>query len=142
LYFPMFHLGAVLALRRWTLSHRARTAALMLGLAALLQRHLTGSDDPFTRYLTAPGAALVIVSLTSGAAGRFLQAPQLQWLGRVSYSLYATHFPLLLALSVLGVHAGLAPSACALLAVPVCLLVAAVTQRLLEQKVQEVLFRL
>lgn len=141
LYFPMFLLGAVLARTRPTLPGWAAQAALAAGLAVLLQRFVTGSDDPFTRYLTAPGAALVIVAITSGAARRLLEAPSVQWLGRVSYSLYATHFPLLLAVSVLGTRAGVNLSLSAVLALPLCLLAAGLTHRLLEVPVLEALSR-
>ncbi|WP_041221809.1 MULTISPECIES: acyltransferase [Deinococcus] len=141
LYLPMFMLGAVLAHKRWTLPRWAAQAALAAGLAVLLQRWVTGSDDPFTRYLTAPGAALVILAITSGAARRLLEAPGVQWLGRVSYSLYATHFPLLLAVSVLGTRAGVNLSLSAVLALPLCLLAAALTHRFLEAPVLEALAR-
>lgn len=114
-------------------------AALLIGLAVLLQRHVTGSDEAVTRYLTAPGAALVILAVMGGAARQFLSAWPVQWFGRVSYSLYATHFPVLLALSILGTRAGLGPSACAAAAIPLCLLVAAVVHRMVERPVRNVL---
>lgn len=140
-YFPVFFLGAVLVVGRWTLPKWAAVPALLIGLAVLMQRHVTGSDETVTRYLTAPGAALVILAVTSGAARQVLEARPVQWLGGVSYSLYAVHFPVLLALSVLGVRAGLNISACGLLAVPACLLVAAVTQRWVERPLLNVLRR-
>ncbi|MEF2278373.1 acyltransferase [Deinococcus sp. YIM 134068] len=140
-YFPLFFLGSVLAAQRWTLPRWAVVPALLAGLAVLLQRHVTGSDEVVTRYLTAPGAALVILTIMGGGARRFLEAPPVQWLGEVSYSLYAVHFPVLLALSVLGTRAGLNLSACGLLAVPLCLLMAAVTQRWVERPLLNVLRR-
>lgn len=138
-YFPLFFLGTVLAVQQWRLPRWAVGAALLIGLAVLLQRHVTGSDEAVTRYLTAPGAALVILAVTGGAARQFLSAWPVQWLGRVSYSLYATHFPVLLALSILGTRARLGPSACAVAAIPLCLLVAAVVHRLVERPVRNVL---
>ncbi|MBZ9751795.1 acyltransferase [Deinococcus sp. HMF7604] len=133
LYLPLFLLGAVLARRAWRLPQWAALPGLLLGLGVLLQRHVTGSDDPFVRYLTAPGAALVVLALTSGAAGRLLAAPAAQWLGRVSYSLYASHFPLLLTGAVLGSRLGWPPAVGAVLALPGCALAALLIHRYLEQ---------
>ncbi|MBZ9715778.1 acyltransferase family protein [Deinococcus multiflagellatus] len=130
---PLFMVGAILAHRAWRLPHWAALPALLLGLGVLLQRHVTGSDDPFVRYLTAPGAALIVLALTSGAAGRLLATPALQWLGRVSYSLYASHFPLLLTGAVLGGHLGLPPAYGAAFALPFCVLAAVLIHRYLEQ---------
>lgn len=140
-YFPLFFLGAVLVVGRWTLPRWAAVPALLIGLAVLMQRHVTGSDEAVTRYLTAPGAALVILAVTGGATRRFLGAWPMQWLGQVSYSLYAVHFPVLLALSALGARAGLNLSVGELLAVPVCLMVAAIVHRLVEQPMLEFVAR-
>ncbi|GGB79590.1 acyltransferase family protein [Deinococcus soli (ex Cha et al. 2016)] len=133
LYVPLFFLGALLARHRVSLPRWAVNPALLLGLALLLQRHVTGSDSPLTRYVTAPGAALVLLAILGGAARSVLTARPAQWLGQVSYSLYATHFPLLLAVSVPLAHAGMPIHLAGLLGVPVTLLVAAVTERTLER---------
>lgn len=132
-YVPLFFLGALLARQRVTLPRWAVTPALVIGLALLLQRHLTGSDSPLTRYVTAPGAALVLLAILAGAGRRLLEAPTVQWLGQVSYSLYATHFPVLLAVSVPLALYGVPVGVGGLIAVPLSLLVAAAVERLVER---------
>ena len=123
-FFPLFALGAWASRLQWRLSQRAATLALLLGLAVLLQRHLTGSDFVLVRYLTAPGAALVLLAVQAGAARPFLTHPWAQALGRVSYPLYATHFPVLLAGGVATSRVGFSPLLGAALALPVALVLA------------------
>ncbi len=91
LYFvPFFVFGLLVAqargpLRRWAgrMGGPGR-GSLWVAAWALLE---TGRDVP-----SGVGAALVVVlSLASPLAERILSAPPLQWLGRVSYSLYLTH---------------------------------------------------
>jgi peptidoglycan/LPS O-acetylase OafA/YrhL len=71
---------------------RTRSALWLAAFVLLLARlgHLSHA-------IWALGAAMmVLLSLTSDRAHRFLQRADLQWLGRISYSLYLVHLPILL----------------------------------------------
>ena len=84
--------GLVEALRRS--GPALRGLAWCLGLGLLLTRF-----GPFGDAAWALGAALLILlCLGSARARALLRAAPLQWLGKVSYSLYLVHLPLLLAL--------------------------------------------
>ena len=125
-YLTYFVVGILLA---WKLdplvrTFAARRASTRVGLwtvaAALLLLHV----GPFGDCAWVVGGALVILlSLSSSGAGRALRSRPLQWLGRVSYSLYLVHVPLLL----LAMHAFYSARSAAfvLLAVPFASLIAA-----------------
>jgi len=139
LFLPIFLLGAVLA-SAGPLPGRWRVPALTLGLALLFIRHLTGEENVFMRFVSAPGAALLIlVTLSSSPA--WLDLPALQWLGRVSFSLYIVHFPVLLLGTVLLVMAGMSVSLAGLLMVPICLLAAALSYHVVERPLLALLRR-
>lgn len=100
---PLFLLGALLAkhtkevedlFRRFPL---LRHGALVADLALVFHRHwLTHEDLFYVRYISGLGAALLIPGiLTSRSLKHFLQQPALQALGKVSYSLYLVHEPIL-----------------------------------------------
>ncbi len=134
--FPLFALGAWASRLTWRLTPRAATATLLLGLAVLLQRHITGSDFVLVRYLTSLGAALVLLAIGSGAAWNFLTLPWVQFVGRISYPLYATHFAVLLAGGVLGARVHLSPMLGAALVLPVAVVLAWAAHVLLERPFQ------
>lgn len=133
IYLPLFFLGVLLTRRSWQLPSWTLTPALLLGLAVLLQRYITGSNEVLTRWLTAPGALLLIASVMDGAATGVLCCQPVQQLGRLSYSLYATHFPLLLSVSVLLHPLGVPLLLSGLLGVPLSLLLAAGVHRWIER---------
>lgn len=135
-YLGFFVLGAVLALHRgavseWgrRLSERRGRALLVLSLAGglYLWRWLVpipaAANGFVVAWMVAGGSALLFaVVLGSGRLTAVLSVRPLQWLGRVSYSLYLTHTIVLLALVhsldgalPLVVIAGIAP----LVALPV-----------------------
>ncbi len=136
LYLPLFALGAAVGLsfpERGRLSPALASGLLLLGLGALLSRWLTNEEDVLYRWVTGVGAAGMVYALCHlPHAAAWLERPALQHLGRVSYSLYATHFPVLLAvawgLSRVGVPLALG----GLLAVPLTLLAASLAYRLIE----------
>ncbi|GAA4351263.1 acyltransferase family protein [Angustibacter luteus] len=97
-------LGALVALTARSLTavpQRIRGGAAVLGLAAILLAGLTYTDStPFPGYaawLPVGGTALVIAAGcgTRVGAERLLSEPLMQCLGRVSYSWYLWHWPML-----------------------------------------------
>lgn len=130
LFMPMFLLGVVLALQPPHLPARLLPVLGLLGGALLLCRHLLGSDDPFLRWLTALGAAGLLLAL-EGLDPALLRQRWSQWLGERSYALYATHFPVMVAtVWLLWPHVGVTVSG--LLALPACLLTAHLAHRLTQ----------
>ena len=121
-YAVFFVIGATLAwylapIRRLLarLPPPARWAMLLAGLL-VIQAHWTRSH-PLQETMVALGSALVIVAaLSPGAIERALMLRPLRFLGRISYSVYLVHVPLLLA-AVLTLH-GRVPMAVVLVCVP------------------------
>jgi peptidoglycan/LPS O-acetylase OafA/YrhL len=126
-----FLVGALLALRGATV--QAALACLpgwaLAGLwaAAIL---LLGPSIDYTCTLGA--ALLMALAIGSPRARRVLEVPPLLWLGRVSYSLYLIHVPVLLVV-VHGLHGLLPLEALLLLAIPLALLAAQAMNRWVEQ---------
>lgn len=129
-----FVLGIGLAANLDTLVARCRglppvlhAAGWILAFGLLLTRFGPTGDGAW-----AVGAALLIVQcLGSGHARRFLRLAPLQWLGKVSYSLYLVHLPLLLAL-MRGVAATSQHGWMLLALPPLALLAAGIFHRLVE----------
>ena len=89
------HLGAIRRLLA-RLPPVARWAVLLAGLL-VLQAHWT-RIHPLQEVMVALGSALVIAAaLSPGAIERGLMHPLPRFLGRISYSVYLVHVPLLLA---------------------------------------------
>lgn len=61
------------------------------------------SDHPtlaFAKSLSIPGAVLIVLAAVfSRPVGRLLELPPIQWLGRISFSLYLVHVPILVLFS-------------------------------------------
>ncbi|GAA5501102.1 hypothetical protein Dxin01_00833 [Deinococcus xinjiangensis] len=127
LFMPLFLLGALLALNPFKVSKTAAPALLIFGLLVLFSRHISGSNDPFYRWLTQIGAGAALLSL-SLTAPPFLSHRFVQWLGSRSYALYATHFPILV-LFIFFFERPLGPQFAAALALPFTLVVADAVQR-------------
>ncbi len=118
-YFALpFAVGAALAFGGGglTLGGRARWAA-WAGVAA-------ASALPWDLGTIAASAALIVLARGPGRLPGVLAAPALLWLGRVSFSLYLVHMPVLAA-AVHITHGRLSPWAALAIAVPVSLAVAA-----------------
>lgn len=104
-FFWMFVLGAGLSYHRQAIGcalarRRPLLRGALVGVALLLMA------SPWSRvwsdFLMAAGAAMLIVScLPEGRAVRAIRAPALVWLGRVSYSLYLVHLPVMIVVASL-----------------------------------------
>lgn len=117
-YLPMFLIGVALArgagdLRRiadriagWRFGSLVWGALLVAGLALIVLTWLirgTGAIDTVTAATVSPttllGALIIVVCAAfSPGVSRVLSTRPVAWLGRISYSLYLVHLPLLLAI--------------------------------------------
>jgi peptidoglycan/LPS O-acetylase OafA/YrhL len=130
-YMLYFVLGAALAVHRERLcgivAGAGRAERILFWLAAyglLKARWLLPTGATAADVANGFGAALLIaLVLTSGRAQALLEAAPFSWLGRISYSLYLVHVPVLLTI-VHGTGANLAPWALAPLALGASLVIA------------------
>lgn len=117
-YYPVFLLGTILAvnldrLRDWTREVRHGSVvwsglAVLAGtllMASQLARPLAPADSPASDVLwglSGVGAALIVVlAITWPTFGRVLDHRFPHWLGRISFSLYLVHVPLIATLAYL-----------------------------------------
>jgi peptidoglycan/LPS O-acetylase OafA/YrhL len=137
-YVIYFVVGILLALRLrpivrtlGTLPAWQRVGLWLLALALLLAHVGVFSDG-----LWAAGAALLIaLSLSSTRAAGVLGLAPLRWLGRVSYSLYLVHLPILLGIIQLG-HGRLALGWLLVISCSLALAAAEIFNRLVERPSQ------
>ena len=101
-----------------------------LEIRSLATRH--GSLEYFAQFATALGAGgLILFSLNSPAWKRVLEWPPIQWLGRVSYSIYLLHF-IVIAYFVHLMFGRVALSTILLLAIAMTLVISGVFYELIE----------
>lgn len=146
-YLPIFLLGTLVATRlddllAWGRAGQRRllwavvaTGSAGLLIAGWLARPLVEPDSPLGRVLWGLAGAgaigMVVVAVASPGAARVLGSRPARWLGRVSFSLYLIHVPVL---ATLGFALGEARwPLVALVGVPLSLLLAAVFARFVEQ---------
>lgn len=136
-YLPMFLCGVVLAQHRDTASGWASKvgqgrlmliAVLMLAAPWLLESSPTQSAARYLSY-SVGSTLLVAACLVPGRTGTFLERRWVQWLGRISFSLYLVHEPLVVSLAVLGMPGYVIP----VLGIPLALVAAAVFYRVVER---------
>lgn len=130
LWFAPAFLAGVLLRKTASPAHLAP----MLTVCGLLlwQHRLITGDDPLYRQSAMLGAALLITGIRGWPAlSQWLSRPACQWLGKVSFSLYVTHFAVLM----LGASLTSDPRTGAALFVPLTLPVAWVCWRYVESKV-------
>jgi peptidoglycan/LPS O-acetylase OafA/YrhL len=143
-YGPMFLAGAVLAgelhARRGGFAPGRAWAAFVVGMGLLGvpdMVRLWGPEEargflvPYSQSAVVLGASLLVLALTSTSAlSKFLSLPFFRFFGRISFSLYLVHVPLLLAaVHLVPDH----PLRALLLACPVVLLVAWLFCRYVEE---------
>jgi len=149
-YLPVFLLGTLIAvrfadLRAWAERPRMRRvlpwlalAACVMLIASWLARPLTAGTvaaDLLWALAGAGAALLVILAVVWPRARRALDTRPMQWLGRVSFSLYLVHAPILASLCyLLGAEQWWL--AC-LVGIPLSLAVAALFHALVERQAQE-----
>lgn len=115
LYFPIFLVGTIMAARmpdlmvwvqrprpRWFMPLFATGSVLML-IGSWLARPFAPAGSELSQILwalAAPGAAgVVLVTLAWGPAIRLFETRIMQWLGKISFSLYLVHVPVLATLA-------------------------------------------
>jgi peptidoglycan/LPS O-acetylase OafA/YrhL len=140
LYLPVFALGVVLAAKR------GRIAAAMTSLGtgiwwgiAVAAALLMSVDSMFVRapeWITRPlrsaaAGLIVVIFLGCRSAAAFACHRSIQWLGRISFSLYLVHEPIVVTADRLLPGANVLEIL--VIAVPISLLVAAAFHRLLER---------
>ncbi|MGL4767996.1 MAG: acyltransferase family protein [Formosimonas sp.] len=142
LYLPLFMLGMLLAMHPPRVRPTEKSAGvwLLMGLIWMVLSNvaveLWQTDvglGILKRYLDMWGAAAIILAL---AQWNYAPARALHFLGRISYSLYAIHLPVMMLVAwllneVFGVNYWLG----GLLSIPVALLMAVVLHVAVEQKV-------
>jgi peptidoglycan/LPS O-acetylase OafA/YrhL len=115
-YLPIFFLGTILAANLGALSEWAARRSRMFwtleicgSLTLIILSYLTRGIAPFGSFagtviwgLAAAGAVgLIVAGIGSPAMRRFLTARVPRWLGKVSFSLYLVHVPILTTLAFL-----------------------------------------
>lgn len=97
---PEFFAGALVALSirssgGWGLKPWFSSLGLALVLASAAVQPLLGPFPGFAALLPVFGAALVLQRPAQGMAGQVLASKPMVWLGKLSYSLYLWHWPVL-----------------------------------------------
>ena len=115
LLFSGFAIGAALAALEARIPRAPRPAAVLaLGLAILMVRHGLATDDPLLRPVCAAGAGLVVLAVRQGAGRRWLSGRAPRRLGRISYPIYAVHWPIMATTAIaFGPSTGFAAAALA-----------------------------
>jgi peptidoglycan/LPS O-acetylase OafA/YrhL len=156
LYFPIFLMGTIMAARMpdllaWVERPRARwfmplfaALSVILLIASWLARPFAPSGSELSHVLwalAAPGAAgVVVVSLAWAPAIRLFETRVIQWLGRISFSLYLVHVPILATLAfAFGAEQW---AIVGLIGIPLNLLAAWVFYQLVEARIHQVARRI
>ncbi len=148
-YLPVFLLGTVAAVRRRQLAdlvdripprwkNLLGAGLLLLGLVLLETRYIGDALRPgsqtvawISRPLSVGGAAVIVVmAMIWTPLERALELEVVAWLGRISFSLYLVHMPILVAAS--WVLRGLPGYWTPIVGIPVSILVAVLFYRLIE----------
>jgi peptidoglycan/LPS O-acetylase OafA/YrhL len=102
-YLPLFTIGAYMAMeaRVWDLS-RAASSAVKSSFVLAGVVFLSGPSVPaWSDIVLAAGAVLLVLAFMSGWQPFFLRARVSRWLGRISFSLYLVHVPIITACCLL-----------------------------------------
>lgn len=132
--FP-FAVGIVVAIWRTRLTAMLRRhllLAIALGGVMMLWRHFINSYGFSDWLVSLLAAGAILVALEFSAVDRALLSKPLQWFGRVSYSLYLVHLPILLAL-LHGLAGTTSVQVAVLTAIPCSFLAALLLNTFVEQ---------
>lgn len=98
----LFVCGAVLAQKssfiRNTISSLSVTQTVICWIAALAALVSSTSSSSYSIFAEAGAAIVVALSFADTSAAKLLSSPFPAWLGKISYSLYLVHLPVLFAL--------------------------------------------
>lgn len=134
--YPIFYTGFILGAALAGTEHRIpepprSSVVLAFFVAALLVRHAFDGGE-YMRVPCAVAATGVILAIRKGAARGVLQTRALQWLGSISYPLYAVHWVIMTGFTMyLGGRLGIATAALA--SIPVSLMAAWVIDRIVDR---------
>lgn len=106
---------------------------LILSIALLMARAILQSDDQLLRVPCALGALGVMYCVRQDIGRRTLESPIVQWLGRISYPLYAIHWPIM-AGCVMTLGWWIGPIAASLISVPMALALAHVAEVAIDRR--------
>lgn len=124
-FLPAFAAGAALAL--WNPPRLDRMQSVAAGIAVLVMAAAAHDYG-----VIVASALLIMLAQRGGAFAKGLRRPPLLWLGKISFSLYLVHMPLLLAMTHL-LHDTVSPALIAALAIPLAFPAAVAMHRFVEQ---------
>lgn len=106
IYLPIFAIGAIIGVERGRISELTRSWPRLMWLLVAAAGLLLANAEWFSRdrpvlgveaLVTVGATLIVLVFLLCGSAKQLGDTGAAQWLGRVSFSLYLVHLPIILA---------------------------------------------
>lgn len=127
IFFYGFFVGAALAGLEGKIPVTPKPVLLLVvaGIALMMRHYLSFMDfeDYILRIPSAVAAAGVIIAIQQGAGKALLESKPVQWLGDISYPLYAVHWPILAGVTMMyGKSMGVTTAA--IMAIPFAILIA------------------
>lgn len=118
IYFSGFVVGTILAAKEDSIPAAPRPYAILaVATIMLFMRHYLSSldiGDPSFRIPVAIAASGILIAILQGAGKAFFESRLVQWFGNISYPLYAVHWPIMAAFTMMvGKTMGIATAAIA-----------------------------